>query len=415
MTTEQRIVVKVEFPRLVKGTGTLDMSYYAYPITLTIPNVAGPDARCERRYADFDALHSQLRATYWYCIVPPLPEKESVQDKLQKINPTSSPQQSKDSEHDLLEYRRTALKRFLIRVAYHSVLGQSPLLARFVRDEEWRQCAREQVKLPDFLSPSLADMVLGKAMPRSSAVAGGDTAGTAYSRAVAPADPTSAPGGTPQLLDAATLEATGEYVLHLESSLRALRDRFQFLVSRRRAAATAMLEFTAAFAEVGEGEEDAALAQAIAAVRDHGRDVARISSEKADEESAKVVSTLGYYVGMCAAVGQTLQFVQTGIRQVDTLVRRAKDIESGLPRADQASREQMQNNLRLLTEQAQRLDHELVGARQVFQDELVRFHRDKQFDLRELLKVFGELELKYAGTMKHEWDALRPMIERLGA
>lgn len=459
---QRMIAVRVDAAREVSGDGALDRHHFVYPLTLTLPGI-GADLHCERRYADFDLLRSQLSATYWFCIVPPIPEKETVRDRVGWLNAAApggsgsgsgsgggGPQQE---EQALLEYRRTYFKRFLQRVAHHPTLGKSALLGHFVNDVEWRQCVRDPARLPEFLSPSLMDTIRqrGAAMVggggsgsggggsssgnnNSSGFGGGgsgggsgvgngsdiESPGAAYSRVVAPgATGVAVAGGSPGVvlpeIDAATWAATAEYVAHLESSIRQLRERFQELVGRRRAAAHSLADFAAAFGAVGDGEEDTTLAQAICAVRSQAATLAATSAEQAQDEAAKVVSTLGYYVGMCGAVSQALGYLRTGISQHEALARRAQETEACLPRATPQTREQMQNTLHSLNERMKRVGQELGEAKRILQGELVRFHSDKQFDMRQLLKVFGELELKYAGAMKKAWDRLRPAIESLGA
>ena len=67
------ISVKVDVPSQVKGHGTLEMSYYIYPITMRLPGFMS-DARFNRRYSDFETLRDHLSAVSWSCNVPQIPE-----------------------------------------------------------------------------------------------------------------------------------------------------------------------------------------------------------------------------------------------------------------------------------------------------------------------------------------------------
>ncbi|KPA86215.1 putative phosphoinositide-binding protein [Leptomonas pyrrhocoris] len=419
------ISVKVDVPLQVQGHGTLEMSYHLYPITMRLPGFMS-DARFNRRYSDFETLRAQLTAVYWYCIVPPIPEKESVQDKLGKLPRmvTTGGKDTPRAETDLLEYRRISLRRFLQRLAYHPILGKSELLQKFTNDNEWRQCTRDPVKSPPFLAPSLEE----RAKSWVSSNAGSNAVGSAGGGGVAAAAATAGGAGgvpispsgaayqsalTQETVDASTWKATVEYVAGLETNLKNLRNLLETLVDRHRRNAVAVNNFAASFGLLAEGEEDAELRGAVEGVRDCGRKVADVYSKHADNESTRLVSTLSFYVGMCAAVRETLSHMFSAQHYLRNLVKKGQDLQSSMARGQQSNVAQIQSDIQFVNEQRARLEEDLHSAEKTFRDEFVLFHENKQYDAKDMLKKFGVLELSFSESMKQEWEALVPMINTL--
>ncbi|GET92757.1 phosphoinositide-binding protein, putative [Leishmania tarentolae] len=411
------ISVKVDVPSQVRGQGTLELSYYIYPITMRLPGFMS-DARFNRRYTDFETLRGQLCAIYWYCIVPPIPEKESVQDKLGKLpRMVASTKETTTSEGDLLEYRRISLRRFLQRLAYHPILGKSDLLQKFTNDNQWRQCTRDPVKPPRFIVSSSLEEIARSWVPSSSASSacaqgsggaargggGASQTGAAYQLAL-----------TQEPVDETTWKATSEYIGELESNLKNMRNLLEGLVDRHRRTASAVSNFAASFGLLAEGEEDAELRCAIEGVRDCGRKVADVYSRHADNESTRLVSTLSFYVGMCAAVRETMNHMFSARQYLRNLQKKAQELQAAAMRAQPANQVQLQSELHFVNEQRAHLEEDLIGAEKTFSEEFVLFHENKQYDAKDMLKKFGMLELSFSESMKQEWDALRPMLESLG-
>lgn len=409
MTAGAPISVKVDVPSQVKGHGTLEMSYYIYPITMRLPGFMS-DARFNRRYSDFETLRAQLSAVYWYCIVPPIPEKESVQDKLGKLpRMVTTGKDAPNAEADLLEYRRISLRRFLQRLAYHPILGKSELLQKFTNDNEWRQCTRDPVKAPPFLATSLED----RAKSWVASTTGSSVVGSGNTLSVSPSGAAYQSALTQETVDAATWKATGDYVGALEGNLKNLRNLLEALVDRHRRSAVAVNNFAASFGLLAEGEEDAELRSAIESVRDCGRKVADVYSKHADNESTRLVSTLSFYVGMCAAVRETLSHVFSAQHYLRNLVKKGQELQASLARGQQSNVAQAQSDIQFVNEQRARLEEDLHSAEKTFRDEFVLFHENKQYDAKDMLKKFGMLELSFSESMKQEWEALLPMIDTL--
>ncbi|CCW69445.1 unnamed protein product [Phytomonas sp. Hart1] len=389
------IYVAVDTPILSIREGIFESSYYGYPIELTLPGVC-TNVRVVRRYSDFESLRNQLCMAHWYCIVAPIPEKESLQGKIT----------TRDSNYSvMLEYRRIALRRFLLRIAYHTILGKSPLLARFANDEEWRECAKNPIAVPPFLSANIAeDLVKSMHSPTP-----GKGDGAEYVRLL---NMDFDNGGE---LDGATIDGINSYIAQLEGNLRSLRDRFQALANRRQGAGEALLAFSSSFGALADGEEDPFLRKAIRAVQQHGAQISVVYQDQSDNDMQKVVSTLSYYVGLCAAVRQTLGNIWSAISKMRALCVRVQAAEARLTSVGMENLESARNALAALTAEKMHREREMCGIDKTFKEELCRFHREKQFDLRELLKVYAELEVTFASNIKSKWEGLRPRLEDLAS
>ena len=85
-----------------------------------IPGYVYGDMCVIRRYSDFTWLSSELSRFCAGCIVPALPEKQTVG----RFSP------------DFIESRRKALERFLLHVAAHKELNRAPVFIAFLQADD---------------------------------------------------------------------------------------------------------------------------------------------------------------------------------------------------------------------------------------------------------------------------------------
>lgn len=81
-----------------------------------------PDYVVRRRYSDFEWLRQQLSLCYPTLIVPPLPEKHSLFEQIDRY------------DRDFITSRMQLLHRFLNRVADHPVLSCDKKYKAFLID-----------------------------------------------------------------------------------------------------------------------------------------------------------------------------------------------------------------------------------------------------------------------------------------
>jgi hypothetical protein len=406
--TEGAFEFRVMDPEQRKGGGTLDLAYWVYKVRArtTLPVYVRKDMEVVRRYSDFEWLRNQLAEEYVFCIIPPIPEK-AVQGALEKFV---------SGAHDprLLEYRQRALRKFLIRVGAHPTLYSSQLLQDFLEmDEgEWER----RMKAPKKPGQNIAD--------RSIAAAIGDGVGNALSKAQGQGV---APGASyvkalsESKSSTAVWDETRAYISQLESSIALLRERLEQLVKRRKETSSALTEFGKAFTRVGEIEaaiEASSLSSALTAVGQHSGQLAIIYLEHGDQETKQVVETLSYYIGMCAAVRETLKRLLSYMSARDSLVHQVQDLQQQQERAvakgGQAEKvSKLDHELQQTTQRRDQAIRDAANVEQLFREELRRFHREKQYDIKAILKIFTELQLDYAAKMKRSWENLLPTVEQI--
>ncbi|EKF31637.1 phosphoinositide-binding protein, putative [Trypanosoma cruzi marinkellei] len=398
---------KVLDPEQRRGNGALDLAYWTYRIraSTTLSTYAQKELEVVRRYSDFEWFRTQLCEAYPYCIVPPIPEKD-VQGTLDKIVGSGSQSASR-----LRDYRQRALRKFLVRLGAHPRLHTSHLLKDFLEmnEDEWERKMKASAKNSEgFFASALGEGVnhaFTRQWNNSGAMA---EAGAAYTRVVTNTNATSP-----------VWEETRLYIQQLEDSIKMLRERLQLLVDRRRNTSNALHEFGVAFEKVGEierGIESTPLSNALIAVGQHSEQLFFIYSDYANEEMKQVVETLNYYCGMCAAVRETLRRVHNRSHYAESLRQHAADVftqkERALEKGGQGGRvARLESELAGLEDRLGSAKKELEAGEAILKDELRRFHQEKQYDVKAILKNFAELQLKYAARMKETWESLRPTVE----
>jgi hypothetical protein len=397
----------VSEPEKKERSRTLDLSYWIYHVytKTTLPTFSQKESVCVRRYSDFVWLRDQMVELYPGVIVPPIPEKsvKGSMEKLVTINP-----------NQLLEYRQRALRKFLVRVGAHPILYNSDILREFLelREEEFnRRKALPRKVTATPLGQKFKELSFTVTKSFGSAA----PATTPASSGSAPASTGSVPAGAP----GARWEETKIYSDQLERSLLLLRERIELLVKRRRETSVSLLEFGRSFVKVGEIEkvhEEGALPQALIDVGHHSEHLSVVYQEQADNETIQVIETIGYYCGLTTAVRDCIKRIQKMVLShettADSLVKlqdkRAKIIggkEDDLRRLDLE-----------ISNASQRRDdlaQEIAHAEATFAEEIRRFHREKQYDIKQMLKAFVELQVEYSGKMKASWDSVLPSVEAI--
>lgn len=386
--------------------GKLDLSYWAYHVRAhtLLPQYARKDMEVTRRYSDFEWLRTQLSEEYTWCIVPPVPEK-AVKGTLEKfVGGAHDPQ--------LLDYRQRALRKFLVRVGAHPHLYNSQLLQDFLEmDEgEWER----RMKAPHKPQPERSILAVlgetGNALAQQWAPNQVTPTGASYSKAL-----------TEKTTNPQVWEETKGYVGQLQASLQLLRDRLETLVKRRKETGSSLHEFGVAFARVGEIEGSmlqGPLSNALVAIGQHSQALSSVYGDHAEQETKQVVETLTYYLGMCNSVRETLKRVTNALQLRDQLQLQAKD--ASLNRDKLVSRgatpdkvAKAEVDMKALADRRDAAASHVEKMEALFKDELRRFHREKQYDIKSMLKSFVELQLDYANKMKRSWEQLLPCVEQV--
>eukprot|EP00756_Hemistasia_phaeocysticola_P045148 Hpha_TRINITY_DN18912_c0_g1::TRINITY_DN18912_c0_g1_i1::g.17642::m.17642/K17917/SNX1_2; sorting nexin-1/2 len=368
--------------------GPLDFSYWAYTIyaRTNLPQYRVKNMQAVRRYNDFVWLRDQLVEDHPGTIVPPIPQK-SFKGALEKVVGINADQ--------LVLFRQRAMRKFLVRVGNHPVLQGSSALQEFLEldTEEFGRRVRNPQK------KDKVEIELGAGERMKQLFGGGKAEATE---------------------DSVAWRETKMYVDQLESSLNMLKTRIELLVKRRRDTSSSLQEFGKAFAKVGEIEqqyEAGSLANALKDVGHNSEHLAIAYQEQADSETIQVVETIGYYVGLCNAVRECITRLLRMCSTRDILASRVITLDEERQQVyaagKQAKARQLDTDIQKVTERRDAASRLVDEVEAKFKTELRRFHKEKQYDVKQMLKQFVDLQLNYSARMKKSWEALLPSVEAI--
>jgi hypothetical protein len=375
-----------------KGTGALSRPYWVYHITVrtNFKRYAQEQFQTVHRYSDFEWLRNRLSEAFPFVIIPPLPPKDLA---------SSLPGTSPSSE--LLEFRQRALRKFLSRVGAHPQLQRSEVFQIFLEKPEAefhaiQSAPYEQLTLPRLLA-KIDD----------------------------PADYQQASEGKSAenlAVDARAWIECETYFDSLKKSFWALRSQQDQLSHRRRMSGDAIDLFGAAFQKIGdiesktaEGErQETPLSTAVVATGKHAADMGALYREQAERESKQVAETMVYYAGMCESAKETLKRITDFNKKLEALAKDVEDKRVSLEKLKAKMDPKMagaEAELRDKTVALGDMRRAISKLEALFREEVRQFHRDKQYDMKSMLKAFIDLQHDYAERMKKGWEGLSPVID----
>jgi len=247
----------------------------------------------------------------------------------------------------------------------------------------------------------------------------GDAAPNAASSSTPDAESLEAPANANPSSSAAIWKETLAYTTTLENALAILKERIEQLVKKRRDTSVSLADFGKSLVKMGELEaekEDGMLPKALTEVGQHTDHLALVYQEQADNENIQVVETIIYYIGICTAIRDVIKTINSLTLTRDTFGHeKAKLIEKKKNLQGQPGKEEVVRKLEVdLNNLIQKHDESVAVVSTVeatFREELVRFHREKQYDMKQLLKAFVDLQLECSGKLKTSWDQIVPSID----
>eukprot|EP01064_Diplonema_japonicum_P016013 TRINITY_DN24053_c0_g1_i1.p1 TRINITY_DN24053_c0_g1~~TRINITY_DN24053_c0_g1_i1.p1 ORF type:complete len:391 (+),score=109.14 TRINITY_DN24053_c0_g1_i1:34-1206(+) len=367
---------KVGDPRKVGGiTGHWT---YSVETKTSLPSYRQRQMKVDRRFNDFVWLRDQLIAKFPGCIIPPIPEK-AITGAIEKYVAGSEPTA-------LVEYRSRAMRKFLVRVGAHVQLQKADALREFLELPPTDFVKRVQEPMPrkDPLELPITTKIMRDIQGKKNVSA----------------------------VDQQWLE-TYEYCTQLQSFLAALKDRFENVIKKKREQGDTASVVGKAFIKVAEQEEAllevSAMSTSLASI---GRGVEHSSlafQDQADVETTQIAETINYYVGMCTAVRDTVYRLQRMCTCRDIIkenITKTTAKKDALPDGDQKVK--LGGDLQTLEEDLRSAEQVVTSFQRTLTDELVRFHREKAFDLKQLLTTWVELQKEYCVKHTQGWESLLP-------
>ena len=388
------------------SAGILPHWAYKIDVSANLPHFTRNNVTIFRRYSDFEWLKDQLSKEYPFSIIPPVPEKDlnSTVDKLKG-----------DENKDMIEYRKRALRKFLLRIGAHPYVATSRIFQDFLEldDTEWER----RKKSPPTNEPERSTSA---AFTASGAVLTKAWTALATEEGAPPVQPSGPLSDVP-----ATTKMWGEfkdYLLSMELTLGHLKVRMDQLTNRRYEASYSLREFHTYFGKVGAGMNEldkqaasSGLGNAIVAIANHSNGLAKIYDEHAFEETRNVVENIKYYQRLCLSVRETLGRMEKTISGRNALINKVEDL---LIQRDKASGNPEKLNkieieIALTTEKRNHAVEHTAKMELLVREELRRFHREKQYDMKGILKAFADHQMDFAAKMRRAWEDVLPTVEQV--
>jgi len=334
-----------------------------------------------RRYSDFDWLRKQLIEEYPGCIIPPIPEK-TIGGTFEKLTGGSDPSA-------LVEYRSRSMRKFLVRVGAHVKVCNSHALQDFLQlsEEEFARRLKEPGK------KSLEDELgLGSRLKEM------------FGKADCP--------------EAKQWNDRVEYFQRFQASLEQLKERFSAVVARRKELGLASDNFGKAFIKAGESEalhEKSTLSNSMCDIGKHAEHMGRVYEEWGEQDVVLVVESVNYYIGLCQSAQQNTKRLQRLISAHHAAEESVKALMKKRDGAAEDARAKLDAQVKAREEDRDKIRAAEEEYTVTFKEELQRFHSEKSYDMKALLRSFSELQNEYAGRMRTSWDSLLPTVEAIKA
>lgn len=355
-------------------------NYISYKVTSQIirNGILSPSVTVDRRYSDFSWFGDEITREFPGCIIPPLPEKQTV-------GRFSS---------EFVESRRRSLERFLRRVAAHPELGSAETLATFLQsDDSSFQKIKEQssTKKPKLTSSAMAWFE-----------------GTVNSLATGKPDVEKSAADT-------KVEEISQYVSQLEKQMNATLKHSECLVKRNREISQAMFELGQSLTFLGQNEGDAL----GAGLSDMGTTIdalSTLSAAHAESESIKFLEPMDEYARMINSIKHAIH--QRQIKK-DIYLSSLADFESkqsayrklvGIPgKESQAKAKEQSMTAAKEVYEAAKVEFEKVSERLLFEFDC--FKSQRAVEMREIIVDFVSLQIEYSKKSEEEWQTLLPKLQ----
>mmetsp|Transcript_55885 Transcript_55885/g.116912 ORF Transcript_55885/g.116912 Transcript_55885/m.116912 type:complete len:329 (-) Transcript_55885:221-1207(-) len=309
--------------------------------------------------------------------IPALPEKSSMTSFIG----------SRFEEH-FVEHRRMALEQFLNRIVRHPDLMASKVVKTFLEGSD------EEMRLPESKKPSFFSGLLKDAGLSSSAVKTGS---------FAPPD--------------AEFDAVKAYVRDLEAQLLELHKFLDRMVRRRKELGASMVEFGLTLIAMGNHEQssgDEGAAGTSKALLDLGSccdHVAKSVSRQSDEEARRALAVIDDWLRLIGGVKEALKTrsvaAETLLAVQSEAERKAKILALGGGQGKGAVSEgDVEEATRRADEARARAD--ALAAR--LRSEMGRFRRAKAEELRAVLCVLVQVQVKFGAELQQSWERVLPSL-----
>ena len=384
-------------------------AYFTYEISTktSLPQYAFGQFSVTRRFRDFDWLHAQLALKYPGAIVPPLPEKQSVQTTTQKVTGI------KQSE-SFLENRRAGLQRFLHHLAAHPMLHTAADFKEFLEKDDagfeaWKELSK-QTKAPLYM-----------AMAESSK----QYFNTAYSKGMtylSGKHDTPATNAHTPLVDERCV-GMANYASSLKSNLTSVHTYAKAYVERHKCLGASLNNFGDALSQLARCEAaiNQSLGEGIGHMGDCMSTLSATYAEQADREAAAFEEPMKHYVRLLGAVKTAVHCRDSAL---STLNRASASLASKKDRLEsmRTSGTAKEEKLAAASKDLSDAEEAVTLAKAQYEEisqrvetEIARFQNEKLADFKRYCVQFIKLQLDYSHRIQASWRELLPRLEQISA
>lgn len=374
-------------------------SYVVYTVNTITTNPKYSYSQCTviRRYSDFLWLHDILATDYPYAIIPPMPEKNTMNR----------------FEIDFVESRRASLQSFVREVCTHPLLKESKRLRSFLTadDEkfgeekaETKQSLREELKG----NPMEAGMKLLKMVGSGIGRVGSQVQKTVEKQIG---------GETPLSKEDEKLARYVEYMNDLSVQVDSLASHAQEYIDLQREYGTNMLDAGVALSLMGQLQQDV-VGDAMRSMNDAYGVLSQLWGEKCSREQKAFVDPMRRLLLL-------LNEVKVTIGRRSLILSNYQDAYNGLKKAKanlkkivatpgkSAKRAAAEDEIEKYKKRAGKLKKKLNTITEKLNEVLEEFRKQKMSMIRRMVLDLLQVELQYSKQMANVWRNYVPELQKV--
>lgn len=331
-----------------------------------------------RRFNDFSWLHDQLGYFNPGCIIPPLPDKQTVG----RFSP------------EFVESRRRALEKFIIKCANHADICNTPCFQQFLKVDpvELEQIKTSYQKEKEKNSKGAISWLESKVNSLT----------------------TNSQNNIERTAADLKFEEVLQYITHLETQMSAVAKHTTTLVKRNREMANAMFEFGQSFTWLGQSEGDS-LGAALTQMGNAADRVSVLANESAENELIQFEEPIYEYVRLLGSVKAAMQ------RRADkkkAFLAATADLEAKQISYNKVvgvvGKEAQAQEKSYAVEKAQSAvdaakdEYEKVSEKLL--EEFERFKTEKTINIKAIMLSFVNLQIEFHKKSEIIWKELTPAL-----
>ncbi|XP_051138109.1 sorting nexin 2B-like [Andrographis paniculata] len=399
---------------LVPGGGY----YFSYLITTftNFPEFSGTEFNVRRRFKDVVALSERLAESYRGFFIPMRPDKSVVESQVMQ-------------QIEFVEQRRSALEKYLRRLAAHPVIRRSSELRVFLEDSGTTDVAPRMVDQQVGSSPSLGSVDGGAAAAGMSDGTQAAKTGRDFFRIFRELKQsvTNDWGGTkpPLVEEDREFVARKEKLQEFEQQLSNVSQQAELLVKSQQDIGETMGQLGLAFVKLTKFETEVAIYDSQRARAADMKNVATAAVKASrlfrelNAQTVKHLDKLHEYLGVMLAANNAFSERSSALLTVQTLLSDLASLNSRIEKLEAASSkifggdgwrikkiEELQESVRATEDAKNSALREYERIKDNNRKELERIDKEKHDDFVSMLKGFVVNQAGYAEKMASVWKAV---------